>query len=927
MRLNQFTRFFATAAAAATLALSLGCSTETERDLVASAKSHLEKKDDKAAVVQLKTALALNPQSGEARYLLGKALMAGGDVGAAVLELNKATELQYTGSDLVPALARAMLEAGQHKKVIELYSQTKLQDAGAVADLKTSLATALLRQGSREQAEVALEAALSASADFAPALIAKARIKAAQGDFDGALVIVDGILAKNPKDYMAWNTKGDVSLVGKPDQAAAISAYRKAVEIEPRFLRGHEVIMTVLLRDKDIDGFKAQLGALRKVLPGHPETRYFEAQLAMLEQDNKKARELSQQLLRRAPNDVRLLQLAALIEYQSHAFGQAETYLNKALQAAPESAFARRLLAQVHLRNGHSEKALAALAPLLANSGGDAETLAIAAEAELVGGNAALAEQYYLRATKLNPADVKIRIAATLLRLEKGDAGAVFAELEMIAASDSGTGADLALISARLGKKDLEGALRAIEALDRKVPNKPLVHYLRGRALLAQKNVAAARASYERALVIAPGYFQAAAGLAALDFAENKLDSARLRFEGVLKTDPKNSGALLALADIKARSGAPAQEVEALIRNAITAMPNAAAPRVLLVSNLLAQRRFKDAVAAAQEATAVLPDNLNVLDALAQAQLKSGDSQQAINTYRKLAAANPKSPEPVLRLAAAYLASKNRQAAAKSYLRALEIRPDLQLAQASLIALAIEDKRFDEATQVARVMQKQRATQAVGWVYEGDIKFAQKSFDASAAAYRTAFTKEQAPDIAIKLYRTLGLGGHTAEANRFVAEMDKASPRDDVFQTYLGDAALLRGDFAAAEIRYRAVTAIAPGNAMALNNLAFTLIQQRKTGAVAMSEKANELLPGKPELLDTLAMALAAEREFSRAINTQQRAIELDPSNGNWRLNLARIHITAGDKGQAQKELEALSLLGDRFKAQAEVTRLLQSLR
>ena len=927
MRLIQFTRLFATAAAVATLAIYFGCSTETESDLVASAKSHLEKKDSKTAIVQLKMVLQRNPQSGESRYLLGKALLEGGDVAAAIVELNKAIELKHADSDVLPALARAMLQAGQEKKIIALYSQTKLQNPSAVADLQTSLATALLRQGSREQAEAALEAALRASAEFAPALIVKARIKAAEGDFDAAAAIADRILVKNPNDYLAWNIKGDVGMFGKPDKAAAMLAYRKAVEIEPRFLHGHEVIMTVLMRDKDIAGYKAQLGALRKVLPGHPRTRYFEAQLALLEQDTTKARELSQQLLRRAPDDAQLLQLAAMTEYQAHAMGQAETYLNRALQVAPGSAFARRLLAQVHLQNGQSEKALTALAPLLANGGGDAETLSIAAEAELIRGNAPLAEQYFLRATKLNPADARIRTAAALTRLAKGDADAVFAELEVIAATDSGTVADLALISAKLRKKDFAGALRAIDALERKTPDKPLAHYLRGRVLVAQANVGAARASFERALVLASGYLPAAASLAAMDFAENKKDSARLRFEGVLKTDPKNSRALLALADIKSRSGAAPHEVEQLIRDAIAAVPNDAAPRVLLVNQLLSQRRFKDALASAQEATAALPDNQQVLEALAQAQLVSGDNQQAINNYRKLAAANPKSAEPVLRLAAAYLVSKNWQAAAQSYRRALEIRPDLQLAQASLIALAIKDKRFDEATQVARSMQKQLATQAVGWVYEGDIKLAQKNFDASAAAFRTAFAKEKAPDIAIKLYKTLELGGHTSEAVRFAAEMDKASPRDRVFQMYLGDTALARGEFAAAEARYRAVMTIEPRNVLALNNLAFALVKQNKGGAVALAEIANEIVPGKPTLMDTLAMALAAEREFSRAISTQRKVIELEPANGNWRLNLARIHILAGDNAQAQKELEALSLLGGTFKAQAEVTRLLQSLR
>ena len=228
---------------------------------------------------------------------------------------------------------------------------------------------------------------------------------------------------------------------------------------------------------------------------------------------------------------------------------------------------------------------------------------------------------------------------------------------------------------------------------------------------------------------------------------------------------------------------------------------------------------------------------------------------------------------------------------------------------------------------MARSVQRQRGKQAAGWVYEGDIELAQKNYGAAAAAYRTALAKEKAPDIAVKLYRALSAGGHATEAGRFVAEMDKASPRDSAFQMYLADEALARGEFAAAEVRYRAAVSIQARNAAALNNLAYVLVKQGKEGAVALSEKANELMPGKPVLMDTLAMALAGERQFDRAISTQKMALELEPSNGNLRLNLARIYILAGDKVHARTNLEALNALGNAFTNQAEVANLLQSIR
>jgi cytochrome c-type biogenesis protein CcmH/NrfG len=63
---------------------------ESAQELVASAKTKLDKEDSKGAVIQLKGALQQNPQLAEARFLLGKALLAEGKVGEAMVELEKA---------------------------------------------------------------------------------------------------------------------------------------------------------------------------------------------------------------------------------------------------------------------------------------------------------------------------------------------------------------------------------------------------------------------------------------------------------------------------------------------------------------------------------------------------------------------------------------------------------------------------------------------------------------------------------------------------------------------------------------------------------------------------------------------------------------------------------------------------------------------
>ncbi|MCY7317018.1 MAG: tetratricopeptide repeat protein, partial [Rubrivivax sp.] len=114
-------RSSATAAAAAVLAASLwlaGCQApDTPEKQLAAASEALAQKKYADAVVRTRAALQLQPDNGPARLLLGQALMAAGDGAGAVLELNKALEQKVAPPQVVPALARALVMAGDYKRV------------------------------------------------------------------------------------------------------------------------------------------------------------------------------------------------------------------------------------------------------------------------------------------------------------------------------------------------------------------------------------------------------------------------------------------------------------------------------------------------------------------------------------------------------------------------------------------------------------------------------------------------------------------------------------------------------------------------------------------------------------------------------------------------------------------------------------------
>lgn len=915
--------FAATAAAVATALLLVACGGDNPEALLASAKDYIAKNDHKAAVIQVKNVLQKQPDSPEARFLLGSSLLASGDVTAAEIELYKARALKYPDEQVVPKLAQALLAQGKSKKVIEEFANTKLSAPAAVAELQTALASAYAIERNGPASQAALKAALAADPNNVTATLMQIRGKLATGDADGGAAQLDALIAREDKSAEAWQLKGDLlQFRNKPDEALA--AYRKAVQVRPTFAQGHVGAVNVLLRQGKMDEVDKEMEALKKLAPNHPETRYLETQIAFTKKDLPKARELVQQLLKMAPNNPRGLEIAGGIELQRNAFVAAEEHLAKAVQAAPGLPLARRWLALTYLRTGQAGKALTTLAPMLDGAAADPALLTLAGEAHLMNGDPKKAEDYFARASKLDPSDARKRTALAVTQMAAG--GQIEAGLETlqsIAASDTGTSADMALISTYLRRNELDKALKAIDELQKKAPTNPVAGQLRGRVLLSQKDEAGARKSFEGVLAIDPNYFPAITSLASMDVAAQKPEEARKRFEGLLSREPKNGRAMIALAELRARdSGDHTTEVIDLLKRAVAADPTDAGPRVLLIDYLLRQQNAKQAVTEAQAGVAAMGDNPQLLDAAGRALLASGDTNQGLTTLAKAASLQPQAAAPMLRLADAQLGAKNPSAAEQSLRKALDLQPDYLDAQGRLMGLRLEQGKLDEAVAIAKTVQKQRPTAAVGYLMEGDARLTKQDINGALSAYQAGLKVAPAPDLVVRMHATLAKAGRTAEADRQIADWTQRQPKDVAVPMYLADAALNVKKMAEAEKHYLNVVKLQPDNAVAYNNLAWVTSELKKDGAIAYAEKANTLAPNQPAFIDTLAMLLADKQDFKRAIELQTRVLQLQGTNPLFKLNMARIYAKAGEKDNARKQLDELTKLGDKFAGQAEVEKL-----
>jgi putative PEP-CTERM system TPR-repeat lipoprotein len=908
-----------------TVGLLGGCGKQDTQELIRSAQRYIQQNDTNAAIIQLKTALQQDPNSSSARLLLGQAMLDSGDPVSAEVELRKALALKEPEANVLPALARTMNVLGQSQKLIEQHGSVKLADPGAAADLSTSLAVAYGRVGKGKERDAALAAALAAVPDYGPAKRVQATLMMQDRNFEGALKTLDEVLTKSPNDFDAWHLKASILLYFKNDIASAIDAEARALKIRNDYLPAHEGSVNLHLMKGDLAAATTQFEQLHKILPNHPLTNYLSAELAFVKQDFKSAKDSIQQVLKVSPNNFKALQLAGAIETKGGSPLQAETFLRKALQIE-DQASTRKLLAEVYLRSGNPGKALETVKPLLEGADADSQVLSQGALAYVQMGEMAKAETYFTKAAQLDPADVKNKAALALAQLAKGNSDSGYSQLERLAAADTGNFADLALISAYVQKGKYDDAAHAIAALEAKQPGKALTADLKGRVQLARKDQVGARQSFETALARDPSYLPAALMLARLDIEGNKPELAKQRFEDLLKKDPNNLQILLALAEVKSRTGGDKEEVAKALRDAIRANPTQAQPRLMLIDQLLRRKEVKQALSAAQEGVAAMPDSPEMLEALGRTQALAGDANQAVTSFSRLAEMLPTSPQPLLGLADAYIAMKNTNAARQSVKRALVISPNLLVAQRSLIQLELMSGHPEDALEIAKSIQVVPGREAIGYLFVGDIEATRKRFGAAAQAYRAGLAKSPSSETAVKLHAVLTADSRAAEADTFAKTWSDKYPRDVAFLQYLGDLALSRLDYPLAESRYRAVIQIRPDNAIAFNNLAYVAAQQKKPEALKYAETANKLAPNQPAFMDTLAVILAREGQVSKALDLEKQVIAQRPQHMPYRLNLARIYIQSGDKASAKVELDQLAKLGASFPGQAEVSKLLKTL-
>ncbi len=900
-----------------------GCNrTQTVEELLTEAQQYEQKGDRKAALIQLKNAVAQNPENAEARLRLGTLHFELGDPVSAEKELRKAASLGIPADKTLPLLAQSLLMQGKFQPLLDEVTEDK---AKASASLQARRGDAFLALGNAAKARESYDAALALDANSGDALIGLARHAAIGNDLANAERFAKDATVRAPKNAETWMLMGNL-LRSQGKGKEALVAYDKALTINPAHRNAHIEKAYVHIGSNDLVAAKADVDAAVKYGAGDLNTTYVQALLHFTGGKNAEAKESLQKILRVAPNHMPSLLLSGAVELNLGAYQQSEQYLRGYLASNENNVYARKLLAQVLLKTNQPAEAAAVLAPALKGASSDPQLLALTGQSYLQTRDFAKASAYLEQASTLAPSAASIHTSLGLSKLGQGDIGNAVTQLERATTLDpKSLDAGFALVQVELSRGEYDKALAAIAALEKAQPNSAQVQNAKGSVYMRKGDVKNARASFEKAVALEPGLFQSVANLAQLDMSEKNVAGAKKRFEALLAKDKKNIEAMTALALIEQSQGR-VEGATTWLEKAQSENSEAVRPALALGSHYLRIKQPEKALALTRKMLTVHPAEPELLDLMGQTQIATKDLSGALESYDKLAKALPKSAQAQVRLAAVHMLMKNHTAAADVLKRALAIDPTSSQARIAQIELAMRTNKPEEALGVARQMQKDSPKDALGYIMEGDLLINQKNAAAAAVAYDKAFALSNSPQTLIKATQALSQSGKAAEAQARLVKFHTANPKDELVAMVVADGYLAKRQFKPAIASLEAALRTNPSNPAALNNLAWAYQQENDPRALPTAEKAFKLAATNPAILDTYGWLLVQKGDTARGVELLRKAVAASPQTPDLRYHLAAGLAKAGDKAAARKEAETALAGGKPFASMDDTKALLRQL-
>ncbi len=885
--------------------------TVTETEYLQRADAEKSKGNVAAAIIETRNALQLNPKNAETRVRLAALYNEQGNGIAAEQELARAKDAGIAPEKIALHLARALLAQQQYKRIATEIAIPDSADAQTRVELAAIRAEAQLMIGAWDDATPDIEKALSANANYQPALLAAARQKLYQGETQQAQEFEKKAQDAQPDSPQVWEYKGEAALVARRF-ADAQSAYDKALQLATKatspvriFEIRYGLASSLLALNKDDEALQ-QAEVLLKMNAKDPSANYMRGLLAYRKADYQNALTYFQRTLeQRRPGSTPIFALLGASSYALGNYEQSAEYLTKHLGEIPQDDYARKLLAATQIQLKQPERAVKTLENIKTANKNSNDILTLLGTAAIQMNDPRASRTVLRKAVDAAPQSALLHANLAESYYREGQYDEALKELDKSAvAKESALQISLRRVATLLRKQDFKTALAQAQKLVQDHPKEPLVHNLLGLVHFDMKNVAAARPEFHTAIDLNAAFFPAMLNLALMDMMDGKPLEAAKWYQRILEKNADDLAALMGMAHVEIVQGhAPA--ADEWLQRARKADPAAPQPRLLLARAAMDRGDTKLAGELAQEIMDRNPDNPIGLSLTGELQMMRNDYRGAENNFEKLVTAQPQSATARLQLGQAQNALKKISQARNSFKEALKLDADFFPAIAALANLEIRAGNAGSALQLADAAIKRKPDLAEAYTLRGDVLMSQKNFSGAAATYAQAAQHQSATLLTIKQYRAL------AAANTPYDQ--RIAPLRNWLEKHAGDEAVL---IVLAEAQstqklhkesmetYQQVLKLNPKNIIALNNLALVYLAANDARAVETAEQAYKGAGNNPRIADTLGWILVQRGDAARGKSMLEEAARALPSDPTINYHLAYVRHASGDVSGARNVLK-----------------------
>ena len=576
------------------------------------------------------------PDNLYARKLMISTLARSGQMQRAIEVLQTGLKQAPTDNELQTLAGELYLQNGEFAKAAEYFDATTKRDPKNAA-VRAKLGISRMASGETDRAFADLESAVQLDSTKYQTDMVLIVSYLRRGSYDQALKAMESLEKKQPNNPTTFNLKAIIYL-GKKDIPNARKNFERALELLPTFMAAATNLAQLDLQEKNPKGARARLESV-------------------LDKDK--------------GNVQALLALAELGPALGATQKEQLDWLERARKANPQSIQPQLLLARLHFQMGDAKKALEVAQQAQASSPDNPQFLDLLGAAQISNGQIEQGLTTYRNLVKLQPKSPVALFRLAAAQAAAADQNAARETLKQaLSLKPDFVDAQATLVPLEIRAKRYAEALIIAQQVQKQNAKNPIGHLLEGDVQMAQAKFPQAIKAYEAAFALAKSS-NVMVKLHNGYVAAGKVEEADTQLAQWLKASPDDLAVRLYAAEFALKRQ---RYKEAIVHYEWLLQKQ---PENVLVLNNLSwsyyQTKDDRALALAERAYKLVPENPSVADTLGTMLIERGNAARGVELLEKAAKAAPNIAEIHFHLAQGWIKTGDKSKARGELERALSI--------------------------------------------------------------------------------------------------------------------------------------------------------------------------------------------------------------------------------------------------------------